>query len=861
MCFVAGAILWVVTIVVVWAAVCTQRIRLKSAFAVVLLAILTMVGLLLFRPQENIYGGEDPGSYLNSAFTYARTQQLFHEDPMLAQAPVADRTLFLYGHHGFGITKDAVLWMRHIDPPVVGPWFQPAYPLMMSAVVTLAPDYAALWVAPLFGLLTALMLGLLAFQLTGERWAGPAAALLYVLNPVIVWNARCPRPEMAASFFVFAGLFSGVKALRERKPLWAVGAGLCLSIAPLLHITAWMPLLLFALASWLGWALGRGLFRWMLFSAAPGLLLFVGQTYFITDCYNIGRFMTPSILGVVTVGGILLCLMAECSCRAIQRRGEKWPRIALVRVAGRLAGALWVLGMVFLLFNRGGESHLPFLPAWTANYISLTDLDGVFLLIPPVVCAAALGGWLILLWGQPTTERVWMAVVLILGVCGIGWVRNFMFETRRMATLLVPFITIGLACLPFVLFRARPVIARWAALLVVVVTAGWYAYGRLPLYTTWDMRGTCGYYRELAKTMESSWAPMVFGDYTRHAAPLEHMFGLPLLSLDANRRTAEEVERAHEIWRDLIGSNDLEYAWYFSPYPNPVSRTLAFERIPTEPLHTEVLPREHKRLPDGPRDKTVQHYLYRVKPGTERTVTDFPFTRVPDRQNLGWKHFANIRVRPKKVRGHQLGVHTELNLQSQTPSREFLLFLLAPRESANLKVSVPEKGAEIKTVRLRPQWSMARITCSAPVNELQVTLDDADGLLLTDTLALAARRAWTVAVVADRPMEERTLDTEVARWARADAGMLLPMPSGDSYVLMFADVQRDECADVTLTLDASSAAQTAKPGWQWLAFKLNHAQPAGTRWIGLNINPSYNPGLAEFPDDLGILISSVTTTD
>ena len=75
--------------------------------------LLILSVILLFRPHEDIYGGQDPGSYLNSAVSFARHGTVIYTDPLLSQVNKEQRHLFFYGHRKFGKTKAACLWIKH----------------------------------------------------------------------------------------------------------------------------------------------------------------------------------------------------------------------------------------------------------------------------------------------------------------------------------------------------------------------------------------------------------------------------------------------------------------------------------------------------------------------------------------------------------------------------------------------------------------------------------------------------------------------------------------------------------------------------------------------------------------------------
>jgi len=238
---------------------------------------------LLFRPHEDIFGGEDPGSYLNSGVTYGRQGDLFSVDPLLAQVPPETRSAFYYGHAGYGTTKDACLWVVNTDAALLGPHFQPAYPLLISVAAQLGNNSWSLYVVPLFALFTGLILMTLASRLLAHAQAGLIAFGCYLLNPLTLWHARCARPEIIAGFMFFAGLALLLLAWQARSwRQWRdilLGA-LCIGAAPFFHITAWY--LVIPTAFVLGLIILRGHTDFLLYPlAALGMLLL----FYCGGCY------------------------------------------------------------------------------------------------------------------------------------------------------------------------------------------------------------------------------------------------------------------------------------------------------------------------------------------------------------------------------------------------------------------------------------------------------------------------------------------------------------------------------------------------------------------------------------------------
>ncbi len=118
--------------------------------------------LALFRPDEEMTAGEDPGAYFNSALSFAQHQRIAYADPALAELDPADRVLFRYGHAAFLITKDAVLWAEDERMERTQPWFFPAYALTMSVPAALGLPYATFLFAPLLAIGVGLLLARLA---------------------------------------------------------------------------------------------------------------------------------------------------------------------------------------------------------------------------------------------------------------------------------------------------------------------------------------------------------------------------------------------------------------------------------------------------------------------------------------------------------------------------------------------------------------------------------------------------------------------------------------------------------------------------------------------------------------------------
>ncbi|MBI2440358.1 MAG: hypothetical protein HYV35_03195, partial [Lentisphaerae bacterium] len=440
MLFVVGTLFWVLALVSVGRLFAVSRAKMRlPAWAWGLLILTALV--LLFRPHEDIFGGEDPGSYLNSGVSYGRQGQLFYADPLLAQVPRETRSAFYYGHAGYGTTKDACLWVVNEDAAVLGPHFQPAYPLLISVATRLGKPSWSLYVVPLFTLFTALALMALAANLLAHRLSGLIAFGFYLLNPLILWHGRCARPEIIAGFFAFAGLallllahHGGQVRARSRWPacnamrsiagrLDILLGALCIGAAPLFHITAWYLALPAAMAIALVILRGRTDFLPYPLAALAMWLVFYGEIRFITDYYKVRIFFEAvlrywpfwvlALAGLAVISVTVSRVQQQCNAASPPQDAAAEPK----SVGGWLATALALISLLFFMtvyFNRAGIGSFVFVARRIPNFIFLTDWQTFANMVSRPMGLLIMVGWVIWLIGPRSRrdERIVLALTV-----------------------------------------------------------------------------------------------------------------------------------------------------------------------------------------------------------------------------------------------------------------------------------------------------------------------------------------------------------------------------------------------------------------------------------------------------------------
>ncbi|MBI3985769.1 MAG: hypothetical protein HY343_02525 [Lentisphaerae bacterium] len=835
------------------------------------LAVLAATGLLYFRPHENIFGGEDPGSYVNSAITYDRKGAFFFQDPLLSRVPWQARHLFMYGHAGYGLTKDACLWIHDVGAVIVGPHFQPAYPLMMGAVARVAPDFFVLWVIPLFALFTALALRSLAFQLSGSRFAGWAAMAFFLLNPLVLWHGRCARPELIAAFMALGGWALLIHAWKN--PRWTtcldiVLGALCLAAAPLFHITAWLVLIPAVLVVVVLIFSGRGDFLLCPLAALGPFAAFLYQLRHVTDYYQVGGLIanlppyTPVGLGIVFL--LLVLAAVRRKTAAIAPPFRTWT------IAPPCGAAAAAAGLIALYLLRRDTGSLPLM----LHYLYLTDVGAVVNMISGAIASLGLLGLGVFLCGFRTLqrERLIFCLAMLPALFIGGQTDNFMM-TRYWLIALLPMLSLALTSLVLWVHERG---GWWrgcsVGLALAILLLGFH--NRSHLATLTEYRGWLSSLRPIAKTLQES-RGLLLCEYSRIAASFDHFFGVPTLGLDNERHS--DYALAEGAWADIVRKHPDQSAFFLTPFQEPRSDRFLFTPVQHTTFHGQTLQQARRELPTRIKEWDVDLHLYRMtlrEPGQSDPRATFPCRLALDAGNMGWRNFSKMRARRYVVEGLPVSTDKPASLNPSAPDgiREGLLFFatetpppatpMAPLLTAGRDRISPQA----EWLPLGDSWWVYRIS---NVNALPAgpwTLSAPEPLVLSDALWIRKDGGVIVDEAIARPARVRQNVVIPARWARAEAQMLMPVPgSGQGLLLIFAympavEKRPDRILDV-LSDPFSKLASLGFPSdqWHWRAvpFRLPESGKS-VHWLTLRSDLPWDSKVSGFPKDLGPLIGAVT---
>ncbi|MCX6993085.1 MAG: hypothetical protein NT011_08090 [Kiritimatiellaeota bacterium] len=875
MMFIIGTFFWVLALAAVARLFFASRTVVRTHAWLWGLLALMAIGLL-FRPHEDIFGGEDPGSYLNSGVTYGRQGTLFYVDPLLAQVPPETRSTFYYGHAFSGATKDACLWVVNTDAALLGPHFQPAYPLLISVATRLGNNSWSLYVVPLFAFFTGLVLMALASRLLAHRLAGLIAFGCYLLNPLTLWHARCARPEIIAGFMVFAGLALLLLAWQARSwtQWWDILLGaLCIGAAPFFHITAWYLVIPAAMA--VGLVILRGRMDFLLYPlAALGmLLLFYGETRYVTDYYHVRRFFEATFnywpflaLSLVFLAGISLAANRTRHRSATEGNGPP-------AVSGWLAAGLALVCALFLVnvyFNRESIGSLPILGSTVPNYNILTDWQTFANMVSWPMALLILAGWATWLTGERLwrLERIGLALTVFPALVLAGTMRDFMM-TRYLLLAVIP---MSALCLTALATRLPEWPGRsWTAWLAPGLAAAICLTGltqRGHLVTLVEHHGFLRFLAPFARTIQQDQG-ILLCEYSRLTAPLEHMFGVTALGLDNERK--DDYSAAERAWETIMRTHPDQPAFFMTPFQIPRSDRFDFALVKQAVFKDRKLQQAYNALPKRIQEMPLSLSLYKMtlKDGARPATLLTNVAALPlESGNMGLRHFANVRVEKPVLEGTTLaaGKQTSLflpdNLKSKLLEFNFVVYSSDPHPVApvvNGENTQAQEWNGFQFQSLADQWWSYTCRPNRATAPNTLTITARSPLFIATVHGIFKTNMFSM----NTGFSKSVIPPLKGRWARANAAILVPAAAPESkiFLLVFAPEfsPGGEAPSLMLFDEAIPwhASTFLHPGtWQWLILPLPPGRTNDT-WLRIYVQPAWNPHKAGFPPDLGVFFGKV----
>ena len=424
--------------------------------------------------------------YIGFGRQIAETGRLEFEDELARQLPGEVRAELFDNRIPGDATGDYARFpggfqIPDIGDPTVTAGFSPLFPVLTALFYDLSSVHGALYVAPLFGILSAAALLLIAAHFAGWRYGWLAVALTLAAMPQ-VWFARLPVPEMVAQWFVLSGILAWVVALRDRAPRWAFASGWFFGLGCFAKVDL-IVLLGVSLVAYVAWRLlarpergelGIKYFPYLLVSF--GLLLLHNFTHYLLFASHYRPYVE------YLIESSYMSTLLEAS--------------GAIQIVLAVLAVLAILGSVVVLLRRsardreraGGLALVALVVAYAVNYGATTNgrLDDTAVWLswyvswPVLLAGAAALLWLIA--GRASRDPGATLVVSVLLVVGVQYLWNpleasvHVWAMRRFVPVVLPLLMLAVsmgvaACLD----RVAPMFRGWAAaaagLLLVALVA------------------------------------------------------------------------------------------------------------------------------------------------------------------------------------------------------------------------------------------------------------------------------------------------------------------------------------------------------------------------------------------------------
>ena len=849
--------------------------------------LLAVATVILFRPHEDLFGGQDQGAYANTAAAYASHKSTFFTDPLLSEVDPAARPAFYYGaprwFRGIADSKTGCLRVINGADVKLAPWFQPSYSLLMGAVSWILPSRAMLYVSPLFGILTGLALAVLAGILLPRRGIPAATFALYILNPNTLWHARSVRPEMAAGFLILGAWVILIDLWRRRSKhemADLIISAAAMSLAVMTHIVA-----VFAVVPVVIWALammvrGYPKFIAFLYVSLIGAVVFLWQNIVVADGYGIGPIAAQWIshellvLGVLVVGIAALAIVAQRRMRRADTPEASAPRKPSWSHHLPALFLVLVLTTIFVVIGTGRIAHgqTIALPGPLKHTARITDIPAIVSVVSPWIALAALLGYAVLLLRPgPTRAERWTVVLTLLpSMLLLDSMHYLMYYSRRAQTLFIPMIVISLsALLALIPDRKKPRGCSAAFVLITLLIAGGGLAGRLHLLTGVEVAGLVRFAEPFAKEVLNH-NGILLCDYSRLAAPFNYYFGIPTLSIDGD--TQKSYRTAERAWDQIMRNRPDTPAYFMTFAQVPLSDRFRFEPVLKRSFaYKEILSRTS--LPHGFRPRAFDLALYRMRlaqgSGREFHAADFPLEVPIGGGGMGLRGFGRLRSKRWYAKGVACdsGEEITVKLTPQSTDSEHA-FIQAFVRVAPTEAELPAIRFGTQPVRA-PRWTRLDNECAvlhveAPRagTQREITLSARSAFALTDLHMLNGQRVDTIDLRehASQPRSHHKVSIE-ARWAYPISQILAPNGGQTgALVLVYA---RPGMEGQTLSFSCSETnLRTTYPDteyrWQWFAYSTGAVFPKRDRaWIEIRTDPAFEPNQRGWPDQLGLLVGRI----
>ncbi len=571
------------------------------------------------QPHEYLYGGWDPGVYLQTAAHIAATGGINFHDALLAGMDPAARDLVL-AHKGLPELMSGFRLVS-VDGGLISPQFQHLYSCWVALFHGVGGLPLALRVNALFAVLS-----VLAFYLAGRALfdgrTGLLAAALLAGNVVQIWFARFSTAEIVTQYFVWSGLYLLALHWRgEGDRSGVVGAG-CLGAAWMTHISAWylaVPLLAVMLYRVASGTLKRDLPVLLALVACGALAILQNQFVSLGYLSLIQHarwvvFRHPEWIVAALVLAVCLCGFGRGDSGRVDRLlGRAWVRAGLVlAILGLALYAVVFRPHVVAASPAAAALEGDRLKRLLGNALSVRDLARLF---TPLGLGLGVAGAAWMAWRGLTRVRAPVLVILLTVSIAVLHDRHvepfYMFGARRFLIVVIPAVCLCLAYGLALLWErpwraAKPAVLACLALVLLVPAV----LGRNVVMIR-DYRGLAAFCRQVADLLPAGRDRRVLlCDDERWAAPLRFVHGENAFAIRVpGGRDIAPLTRQIELWQ-----KEGREVFYLSERNPPLALGRALSEAGRAHFESARLERSPRFFPVERVRHEASPVLFRVQP-------------------------------------------------------------------------------------------------------------------------------------------------------------------------------------------------------------------------------------------------------
>jgi len=599
------------------------------------LALITLA--LTLPPSEWIVGGWDPGVYMHTAGSLARTGTLLPSAPDLAALDPDARVQLGRPYEG---TWQPFHGMRMMPDGRISPQFYHLYPVLMAIAWLFGGIPAALMVNPLLNIICVLALYLWASQWVRPRWAF-AAALLLALNPAQVWQARFGTSELLTQCLLLGGLAMMGQAFtcQARNLSCALLAGSAFGLAMLTRCDTVLFVMPLSLILIVGIRSRSHRVRVLIIlgsMAALGVQSWLHQR-FLAPFYHPGAMFAAKGLIVTAAMAVLVLAGAIWLYHRTGKSGDRapelprWLPVAAITLFAAWAFFNWyvrprlaidgrVLSVITGLYPHLKEAAwFPLLAGRNArNFWYLQSIFGICGFVVALTGICVLISRSRSLW--KTAGLAAGLFVMVILITMIYHEPFMMFVSRRLIPVIIPLLCLGAAAACDTVesrLRHWPRIATGAAVIML------FAVVLIPIRNTAFMAthhewpGLVRWYDQLASKIPPG--ATVYSDQPGFAAPLRFLYGFrayELRELPPDRRTDPLEIMQKDAKRDTV--------MWLTETEAPDAMKARLIKVTELPMNSSILGSTKYTVPRHTRPRGGAFRLYQILPAPEPPATSLP---------------------------------------------------------------------------------------------------------------------------------------------------------------------------------------------------------------------------------------------